>query len=154
MAGESAWPLAVCGPPGTGKTCAALCLCDHCDGDSRYWTAAGLCELLVMSQSGRLEWSREGYGGTVWPETVWRWVAGAALVVLDEVGCRDRVSDFAYETVKRVIDDRYGKPLVVLSNHTLDVVARLYDDRIADRLAEGTVIVLQGESRRLAGGGA
>ncbi len=146
VTGRSPWPLVMTGSAGTGKTCAALCLVDYAHG--RYWTAADLCDLLVRAQQGRLEWSNCGYGGTHWPEHVWGWVAGASVLALDEIGTRT-VSDFAYETVKRVIDEREGKPLVVVSNLTLEALARVYDDRVVSRLAAGTVVEMAGRDRRV-----
>jgi hypothetical protein len=121
-----------------------LCLLDYAGG--RYWTAAGLCDTLIRAQSGRLQWSNGGYGGTHWPEDVWKSVGAAPLVVLDEIGSRTP-SDFAYETVKRVLDEREGRPLVVVSNLALEAITRLYDDRVASRLAAGTVVEVVGGSR-------
>lgn len=144
---ETPWPLVVHGPAGCGKTCAALCVLDHAGGE--YHTAAGLCETIIRAQQGRLEWSHEGRGGMLWPEQFWRKLAAASLVVLDELGSRERVSDHHYECVKRVLDDRAGKPLIVLSNLGLEKIASLYDDRIASRLAAGTVVRMEGDDRRL-----
>ena len=146
VSGESAWPLVLTGTAGTGKTCAALCLLDYAGG--RYWTAASLCDVLIRAQAGRLLWNNGGYGGTHWPEDVWGWVGKAPLVVLDEIGARSP-SDFAYETIKRVLDEREGKPLVVISNLTLEALAKLYDDRVSSRLAAGTVIEVAGPDRRV-----
>lgn len=149
VSGKNPWPLFLYGPVGTGKTCAALCLLDWAGGE--YWTVAGLCAMLIQCQQGRLEWSHEGRGGTIWPERFWRMVRQAPLVVLDELGCRGNVSDAHYEAVKTVVDERAGLPLVVLSNLSLEGVEKGYDDRIASRLALGTVIHLQGMDRRLGG---
>jgi DNA replication protein DnaC len=150
VAGEAPWPFFCHGPAGTGKTCAALCLLDHLAGGGEYHTAASLAELLAQAQQGRLTWYREGYGGTVWPEKVWEGVRRECLVVLDELGAREKVSDHQYECVKRLLDERQGRPLVALSNLDLQALARVYDDRIASRLAAGTVLRLEGEDRRLA----
>lgn len=148
--GDSPWPLVLTGPAGTGKTCAALCLADYAEGRAEYYTTLGLCETVTRSQLGRLEWSNCGRGGTVWPEQFWSSIASAALVVLDELGCREKVSDHHYECVKRLIDDRHGRPLVVVSNIALQGIAVVYDDRIASRLAAGTVVNVAGRDRRLA----
>ncbi len=146
--GEKPWPLFIYGPAGTGKTCAVLCLLDFIsDGD--YYTASGLCETVIQSQAGRLEWYHEGYGGTLWPEKFWSKFAAKSLVVLDEIGTRDKVSDHHYECIKRVLDDRHGKPLILLSNLDLTTLARVYDDRIASRMAGGTVVKLDGPDMRL-----
>lgn len=144
VTGQSSWPLVLCGTSGTGKTCAALCLLDYAGG--RYWTAADLGDDLRDAEDGKLE-NREGY--KILRREIWDRVQGAPLIVFDELGCRDRVSDFQYETAKRVLDKRHGKPLVVISNLTLKVLAELYDDRFVSRLAEGTVLEVSGADRRL-----
>lgn len=145
--GKSPWPLVLTGPPGTGKTCAALCLLDHAGGE--YFTAGGLCEVLIASQQGRLTWHHEARGGTLWPELWWERLRREPLVVLDEVGTRERVSDHHYDAVKRMLDERHRRPLVVCSNLGLNQIARVYDDRLASRLAEGTVVEVVGSDRRL-----
>ncbi len=149
VTGEAPWPLFVHGPAGTGKSCAALCLLDYAAFGGEYFSTPGLCETVTRSQQGRLEWSHEGRGGTLWPEQFWKRMASAALVVMDELGCREKVTDHHYECVKRLIDDRHGKPLVVLSNLDLETLTVLYDDRVASRLAAGTVVMLEGDDRRL-----
>lgn len=150
--GEERWPLFLFGAVGTGKTCAALALLDHADcyeggrsGKGKYLTATELAELVIEAQQGRL------YDGD-YPagvQTVWRGLSTAPLVVLDELGARERVSDHAYGVVKRLIDLREGLPLVAISNLDLGTLAQRYDDRIASRLAAGTVCRLEGEDRRL-----
>lgn len=121
-----------------------MCLLDYAGG--RYWTAADLGDDLRDAEDGKLE-NREGY--KILRREIWDRVQGAPLIVFDELGCRDRVSDFQYETAKRVLDKRHGKPLVVISNLTLKVLAELYDDRFVSRLAEGTVLEVSGADRRL-----
>jgi len=147
--GEAPWPLLIWGPVGTGKTCAALCLLDHAGGD--YLTAAELAEKVIAAQQGRLEHDY-GHGGdavTFTPERYWAHLGKQPLIVLDELGARERVSDHAYESTKRLIDLREGRPLIALSNLDLALLAERYDDRIASRLAAGTVCRLEGEDRRL-----
>jgi hypothetical protein len=146
-AGELPWPLFCHGPAGVGKTCAGLLLCDYAGG--RYLTTYELAESLIRSQQGRLLWYQNGYGTTIHPEKFWEYLVKDAVVVLDELGARSNVSDFHYESVKRLIDCREGKPLVVLSNLNLDRIEKLYDDRVASRLSAGTVVKLLGEDRRL-----
>lgn len=149
VAGNAPWPLFLGGAVGTGKTCSALCLLDYAGGE--YHTVSGLCALLIRSQQGRLEWSNEGRGGIVWPESLWNRLAIANLVVLDEIGCRGQVSDAHYETVKQLVDERHGKPFVAISNLELADLGRVYDDRLASRLAAGTVLHLAGQDQRLIG---
>lgn len=144
VAGESAWPLFLHGPAGCGKTCAGLALCDHANG--WYWTVPQLCAEVIESQQGRL---RNVEGSPIWPPVFWSHVARRALVVLDELGCRDKVSLHHYECVKELMDCRAGKPLVCLSNLGPDALDRIYDRRIASRLCGGTVVALHGRDRRI-----
>lgn len=145
--GEAPWPLFLHGPAGTGKTCAALALLDYAEGE--YLTAEGMAARLIESQQGRLTWYKDGHGGNLWPEHVWREYRCAPLVVLDEIGARERVSDHHYDCVKRMLDERDGWPLVVISNMDTGQLVRVYDERVVSRLAAGTVVRLEGEDRRL-----
>ncbi len=148
---ELPWPLFLHGPAGSGKTCAALALLDHCVTGA-YVTATELAEQVTQAQQGRLTWQGEpGYAGTLWPEMLWESLSRKKLVVLDELGTRDQSpSDHHYECVKRLLDLRQGKPLIAISNLGLERIEALYDDRIASRLAAGTVIRLDAQDRRLA----
>jgi DNA replication protein DnaC len=105
-----------------------------------------LAASLIEAQNSR-RINAAGYN--TMPANIWNGIDRAPLVVLDEIGCRDAVSDFRYETTKRVIDARRGKPLVCISNLSLGELVGLYDDRISSRLAEGTVFCLDGDDRRL-----
>lgn len=134
------WPITMLGPVGTGKTCAALCLLDMV-GTRRYTTVQTMCDELIASQRDDSD-----HGPTAW----WNRWARAKCCVLDELGTRDKVSEFQYECVKKAIDLRDGAPLVCISNASLRELASLYDDRIASRLAAGTVIHFTGDDRRLA----
>lgn len=141
------WPLFIWGPAGTGKTCAALCVLDYCGGV--YYTATRLCSAVIESQNGRLVWYHEGRSGVIYPESFWKRIETGWLTVLDEIGCRDRVTDHQYECVKRFIDSRQGRPAIYLSNLSLEQIEKVYDDRIASRLASGTVFNLSGKDQRL-----
>ncbi len=145
--GELPWPLLMLGPAGSGKTCAALCLLDHAGGF--YYTAAGLCEVFIQAQQGRL--TMPVNGRLVYPENLWAELAGTALVVLDELGAREKVTEFHYDTMKRLLDEREGRPLICVSNLNIGQLGRIYDDRVASRLAAGTAVALDGTDRRLIG---
>lgn len=145
VAGEAPWPLVVSGPAGCGKTCAALCLLDHAGG--LYFTAASLAEKLILASKGEL-YNHDSHH-TISNAALWEEIATTTLVVLDEVGAREKVSDWHYECVKRVLDEREGRPLMVLTNLSLGAIDELYDDRVASRLAGGTVLILDGPDRRL-----
>lgn len=143
--GELPWPLFLWGPPGTGKSCAALSLLDHAGG--LYFTAALLGEDAVLVAKGELQYP--GSGHRITPKGFWREISETPLVVLDELGTRAKASEWQYEQVKRLLDAREGLPLVCVANHDLGELAQVYDDRVASRLAAGTVFLLGGEDRRL-----
>lgn len=139
--GRSPWPLFAHGPAGVGKTCAGLYLCDRVARGSVVFTDfAGMCGRMADAKNGR---------DTLTAEQLWRRWAGNGLCVLDEIGLRDTVSDHVYEVAQRAIDLRAGKPLLVLSNLDLNALARVFDDRVASRLASGTVVHVDGPDQRL-----
>lgn len=149
VTGQSPWPLLFAGSVGTGKTMAALCLADYCQSPE-YFTASGLCEALNRAKfHGGLCFQHEGRAVTWFASDVWRIIGESSLVVLDELGCREKVSDAQYEAVKEVIDAREDKPFVAISNLELMSLAAIYDSRIVSRLAQGTVVSMNGKDRRL-----
>jgi DNA replication protein DnaC len=148
VTGSSPWPLFLHGPAGVGKTCAALCLFERVPG-GLYYSASEFATYLADAGMGRLSSGEPGRARTLWPHAIWERALRAPLFILDELGCRDQVSDHAFEVTKRVLDVRLGKPVVAISNHNLEGVARLYDDRVASRLAAGTVVEVLGDDLRL-----
>ena len=142
--GDSPWPLLFYGEPGSGKTCAALCMHDYAGG--LFTTVEDFCEFMRLALCGNAFWCA-GYPKTV--NEIWSEWAGANLCTLDELATRDKVSDHQYSTLKRAIDLRENKPLIVISNHNLEAISRIYDARIASRLCCGTLIPMDGD-RRLA----
>ncbi len=147
VTGEMPWPLFLIGGVGVGKTYAALCLCDSTGHRCLYFTVPGLHEDINEARQGRL-WTGDGEHrvtlGRLWSE--WR---GAQLTVLDEFGTRGSISEPMYETCKRAIDSREGKPAIYISNLGLEELGQVYDDRVASRLAAGTVFKLESRDRRL-----
>jgi len=141
--GKKSWPLFLYGPSGTGKTCAALAFLDLVWSPYLYEPLDKLLTGLVAIVN------QDEYRGFRTAQGVWNTWARQSVVVMDEIGSRDRVSDFHYETVKRAIDEREGRPAVFISNKPLKDLARIYDDRIASRLAGGTVLEMGGRDRRL-----
>lgn len=99
----------------------------------------------MLAYKGHLHYKS---GRPIHAANLWSHLSEAPLVVLDEIGIRE-VKDIHYETVKRLLDDRESRPLVVISNHDLERVQELYDPRIASRLGAGSVVYLAGEDQRL-----
>jgi len=142
--GSSPWPLLLLGNAGTGKTCAALCVLDQV-AIRKYWSVLTMCEELIAVQQGVREYAEQTDNPHYW----WQRYRDLDCVVVDELAARERVSDFQYETTKRAIDERHGKPAIFISNLELDRIEKAYDDRVASRLAGGTIIRFVGSDRRL-----
>lgn len=144
VTGKLPWPLTLWGGVGTGKTCAALCILDRCIFSRRYYTVVEFVERARLAGCGELE------GMTI--TGFWDYWHNADITCLDELGSRsnrEKVSDHHYETVKRAIDSRQEQPAIWISNLSLEELATVYDDRIASRLSEGTVVHMAGEDRRV-----
>jgi hypothetical protein len=134
VAGKAPWPLLLHGPAGSGKTCAALALADFAES-AGYWTADGLIDAHMGP--GKAD--------------VWEAVQGKGLVILDEIGAREKVTDLAYSTIKQFVDVREmicNRVAIYNSNLGPDRLAGLLDDRIASRLLCGTVVEVKGDDRR------
>ncbi|MGL4464750.1 MAG: hypothetical protein ACRC1K_21565 [Planctomycetia bacterium] len=142
--GRTPWPLYVHGPTGVGKTRASLCLLDRAGG--RYYELKPFLLELADARFGRLETAT---GHDVGVRSRWRSIADAPLVVLDDLGVLGRPSTHHYGAVLELLNRREGAGLVVCSNLDLEGVADLYDDRIASRLAAGTVVFVDGPDQRL-----
>lgn len=140
--GRKPWPLFLHGEAGSGKTCAALCLLDRAGG--WYLELPELCRRVIDAQQNRLTWST---GCQRTECDLWTDWGEVGLAVLDEIGTRERVSDFHYEILKRAVDLREGRPAIFISNLSLDAVYDQYDDRIASRLAAGTRFAAKGDRR-------
>lgn len=136
------WPLYLYGQQGSGKSCLGLCMIDVCGG--WYTTLPTLCTMLIGAGKGEFVWST-GHKRTV--KDIWSSWSTANVVVLDEVGTRQTVTDFQYETLKRAIDEREGKSGVFISNVDLSAIGRLFDARVASRLSAGTIVQIEGDRR-------
>jgi len=143
--GESPWPLLITGGVGAGKTCAALCMLDRVPKSRKYIPATDFVDRAMQSAKSELE-----VGGYRVSENQWwsDW-GGYNITCMDEIGTRDKVSDWQYDVFKKAIEKRHGKPSIWISNLSLKQLAIVYDDRIASRLCEGTVLNIQGPDRRV-----
>ena len=138
IAGELPWPLFLYGSVGAGKTGAALALCDYALGT--YW---GLADLVDERHRDFNRHRVERVSSDIWDR--WqRW----PLAVLDEIGVRSTVRPTEYDTLKKAVDLRLNKPIIVISNIGPDDLVRLYDDRVVSRICTGTIRKLVGPDRR------
>lgn len=155
------WPLFVGGAPGMGKSCATLCLADHVPG--AFWTPWEAFWKFISdvnfgrAQSeipGRLVDEGLGTYRTLSVTVNWtykRWWAHfyhLPLAIIDDVGLRASANDTQYEALKQALDARERKPLIVTSNLDLGALGKTFDARVLDRLSCGTIVLLNGKSRR------
>lgn len=141
--GETPWPVYLHGPPGSGKTMAALYMLKRSYGvfvSADHWAWSRYHE--SSRYQARLERMRQVVGTT----------SGALyypLVVVDEIGLRDTATDWQLGAFLSLLNARKGLPLIVTGNISPAEVVKRYDGRIADRLCTaGTVVNLAGTSQR------
>lgn len=147
--GELDWPLFLHGPPGSGKTSAALALLDHVER-GLFYTASAYHKARVDSEFHRLEWrdKENGKSGTWSPRGFLRYVAGVELLVLDDIGAKGNITQAFYDSVLELLNAREYQPMIVTSNIHLKAIELVYDGRVASRLGAGTVFELSGQDRR------
>jgi DNA replication protein DnaC len=145
--GKKPWPLTLVGDVGTGKTCASLALSDHVYG-SLYDTFRGLCDIIRTAEAGRMDWYSEGRGGKIQTHQVWKGYRQAPLTILDEIGSREKVSDFQYDCLYDMLEVREYRPLILISNLRLGDLAKTFDERITSRMIAGTVVEVNGDDMR------
>lgn len=144
--GQSRWHLYMHGTPGGGKTCAALCMLDYTPDPCVYWTMNDLHNDVAKARLGEL-WTESYPPQKITEKEIFSRIVKANLVVIDEIGMRNNVSDVHYDALKKTIDLRYGKPLVVIGNPDLDGIEQIYDARIRSRLYAGTLTELTTDRR-------
>lgn len=140
VAGNLRWPLLIFGPSGTGKTSASLALADRIETAS-YTTAEDLATFVMTHDAIEVE-------------SEWKRIAGKSLAILDELACRERVTDLGYSVVKKFMDLREqeaGRVAIFVTNVEPGELVGLYDRKIYSRATAGTVIELTGADRRKVG---
>ena len=143
IVGRLEWPLLITGEVGSGKTCAGLCLFDYFGG---WFTSLGeLHERVLAIRDKRLFWTGVA-SCVVTLSEYWILWHDCNVCVLDELGVRSP-TDAQYDTLMLAINGREEKPFVAISNLPPSELATVYDDRIASRLAAGTVLEMVGDKR-------
>jgi hypothetical protein len=77
-----------------------------------------------------------------------RWCERAGLLVLDDLTNGLTFGNPATKALWRIINERAGRPAIYTANETPDSLAAKFGESLADRLAQGTVLLWSGESRR------
>jgi DNA replication protein DnaC len=134
--------LTLVGPRGTGKTHIAFAV-------GWEWLKQG-AGVLYYHVEDLLDALRHGYslwqkGSTDSYELTLEFTRQANLLILDDLGAHNE-TDWAIVKLDQIIDYRYEhrRPLMVTTNLALNRLP----ERIADRLSEGLLIQLTGESYR------
>ncbi len=140
--GDCRWPLVFMGKAGSGKSCASLCMWDKYGG---HWHSfAALCAKLNEADFDRLH---DHLGYRIFPRDIWNDWRNTNLGIIDDVGTRSKITDHQYETLKLALDAREEKPTVITTNLDIQALGRLFDDRIASRIAGGTIVEFSGDRR-------
>jgi len=143
-AGQLPWPLLLFGEPGSGKSCAGLCLVRSYNG--WYSTVGDFCRTYLRVERREIETGSSMSYVTYSPTDFWNDWRNSSVTILDEFGLRSP-TEFQFETLQKAIDLREGLPFVAISNHDPDQLAAIYDDRYVSRLACGTQYRLDGDRR-------
>jgi len=132
--------LTFLGKPGTGKTHLAQAI-------GWEWLMMGMT-VFYNHTVGFLDKLRDSYK-TSDTSLIVDFAKNASLLTLDDLGS-EKLTEWAGQELDFIIDYRYEykKPLIITSNLTL----KQLPVRISDRLCEGIIVVLGGESFRRKGG--
>lgn len=147
------FPLLLTGDVGSGKsTFAALIHRDYRDRrfkPSFFLKAAGAAADLKTAEFGgvMIPGCAEPLTGSA---LLRRWCELAGLLVIDDL-TNGVLFDFGKQALWRIIDARANRPLVLTANGTPDHVFAWLGESAADRIRQGTVIVMSGESHRSRG---
>lgn len=148
-----AWPLLLSGDYGTGKTCAAAVVFGQFTQRPIWARADDFLSAIAQGRGGKavpIECVNE-FGETVTKSVPYDQFMGRvrsrSAVFLDDIATR-QPTDPMYQSLFDLLEIRKGQPLVMTTNKTLSELAAMYDDRVADRLAAGTVVRFEGKSRR------
>ena len=135
--------LVLVGPPGTGKTHLAIAAAWD-------WLEVGHGNAYYSQVEQMLDQLRRGFNrekGEIGDntDTLLNYIMKCGLVILDDLGA-EKGTDWACAKLDEIVDHRYINhlPTIVTSNFNPDQLPL----RIADRLMEGQVIVLKGDSYR------
>jgi len=147
MDNDIRWPVYLHGAPGCGKSALAGLLFMHVQRRPMWINAVDGFKAVVMSAvDPRPLW---GYGQPFVEWEHWDELRKRSFVVLDDIGLRGKASDAQYDALQKFLLMRQDAPTVLTSNHSLENLAAIYDDRTASRVADGTIVAVNGKDRRV-----
>lgn len=145
--GKAPWPLFISGDAGGGKSRFALLVNDWYGGIVSDF--ANIVDEYRLCKCGELRDERYENAPIMREASYRQRMREFSLVVVDDIGQRDD-SDHARETLMMILNEREGPhPTVLISNLPLSKLSALYDDRVASRMAAGTVVSVHGTDMRL-----
>lgn len=145
--GELPWPLLLSGTVGLGKTRACLCFHDRFGG--RYDELATYADEFACVRRGEFRDLRWIHEPKVFERDWIKMMRAHRLLIVDDIGRRARESDHVLDTLIRLLNCcEGGHPLVLATNLSPDEIAVNYDDRIASRMASGTVVNIESVDQR------
>ncbi|MBA4067160.1 MAG: hypothetical protein C0501_26335 [Isosphaera sp.] len=145
--GRLKWPLYLWGPPGSGKSCAALSLVDYVKG-AKFWHMSVFDSFVQRVKRG-IEERPYPETGKIPEDGWWRWFARLPLVALDDVGSQEVSSESQEDTLFLALERRDGGlPFIITSNRSPKDIETAYSQRIHSRMCSGTIHRLEGRDRR------
>ena len=148
------FPLVLCGDVGTGKSTFAALIHRDCGLRS---------PMFVKASSSAAQLKQAEFGGVMVAgcqeplselALMRRWCELAGLLVIDDV-TNGHAGGALLETAKsmlwKIIDGRADRPLVLTANGTDEELFTWLGQSAADRLRQGTMILMGGESHRAKG---
>lgn len=148
--GLSPWPLLVHGSVGAGKTRFGLLVHDWYGG--RFAEFAELTDEFGAVRRGEFRDTRFTTEPKVTERGWCQQIAEHRMLIVDDIGRRALVTEHSRDCLIRILNAREGPfPMVLISNLPPAELAEVYDDRIASRMAAGTVVCVAGSDRRIEG---
>jgi len=155
------WPLVFIGGVGTGKTCAAMLLYQRfkskqfkkvfekgLEFDLEY--GLQFMDFSILVRKLTLHWIEPGQivgERLMRTDEVLDWISRQRFVIFDDILTRNPTpaqADIAYELCKARLD----KPTIYTCNLDPAAIAKVLDERFADRVLSGTIIKFKGKSMR------
>jgi len=146
------FPIVLRGPVGTGKSCVAACVYQSWPRAAHWYRLEAFIRDVNTCRTSK---DKKVGCKLADGETIYRTEAGLwgladnknSLWCMDDLGTR-KGTETGYDIVFELFERRTGRPTIISTNLSNEEIAKLYDERIADRLDAGATINISGRSRR------